>query len=99
MKNQQSTAPEGQRVVPDEGLTLPDQEGAVWGPGLQAVLGQQPLGDLPAVPPGTQLPVEPLLRHVLVHPVGHLGGGGNGHAFVKKQQTAWMFTMSGLRLQ
>jgi hypothetical protein len=27
--------------------------------------------------------MEPLLRHVLVHPVGHLGGGGQGDAFVK----------------
>lgn len=64
--------PEGERVVPHEGLALPDQEGSVRRSRLLAVLGQQPLGDLTAVSPGAQLPVEPLLCHVLVHAVGNL---------------------------
>lgn len=68
------TIPERQCVISHKGLALSDQEGAVRSSSLQAVLRQQPLGYLPPVPPCAQLPVEPFLRHVLVHTIGHLGG-------------------------
>lgn len=64
--------PEGQCVIPHEGLALPDQEGSVRRSCLQAVLGKQPLGNLAAISPSAELPVEPLLCHVLVHAVGNL---------------------------
>lgn len=66
--------PEGEGVVPDEGLALPDEEGAVGGPRLDAVLCQQPLGYVPPVAPRSQLAVKPLLRGVQLRAVAHLEG-------------------------
>lgn len=64
--------PERERIVPYKRLALPHQKGTVGRSGLQAVLRQQPFSDLSPVTSGTQLPVEPLLRHVLVHTVTDL---------------------------
>ncbi len=61
--------PEGESVVSHEGLALPHQERAVRRAGLQTVLRQQTLCNLTPVTPRSQLPVKPLLRHMLVHAV------------------------------
>lgn len=68
-------SPEGEGVVSNEGLALSDEEGAVGGPRLDAVLGQQPLRDVPPVASRSQLPVKPLLRGVKLGAVAHLAEG------------------------
>lgn len=73
-QRQAEPSPEGQGVVPNEGLALPDEEGAVRGPRLDAVLCQQPLSNVPPVAPCSQLAVEPLLCGVQLGAVAHLGG-------------------------
>lgn len=70
--------PEGEGVVAHEGLALPHKEGAVRGPGLDAVLGEQALGDVPSIPPRPELPVEPLLTGVQLRAATGLRGEGNG---------------------
>lgn len=56
-----SGLPEREGVVAHEGLALAHQEGAVGGPCLDAVLGEQAFGNVPPVPSCSELPVEPLL--------------------------------------
>lgn len=68
--------PEGQSVVAHKGLALAHEEGAVGGAGLDAVLGEQALGDVPAVPARPKLPVEPLLVGVQLCAATGLQGGG-----------------------
>lgn len=68
-------SPEGEGVVSNEGLALSDEEGAVGGPRLDAVLSQQPLRDVPPVASCSQLAVKPLLRGVKLGAVAHLAGG------------------------
>lgn len=57
--------PEWEGVVSNKRLTLPNQEGAVFGPAL-AVLLQELLRHLSTIATSTQLPVEPALRTVLL---------------------------------
>lgn len=70
-------SPEGEGVVPHEGLALPDQEGALFGPAL-AVLLQELLRHLAAVAASSQLPVEPALGAVLLVVVAFLRNNGDG---------------------
>lgn len=67
-------SPEGEGVVSNEGLALPDEEGAVGGPCLDAVLRQQPLRNVPPIASRSQLAVKPLLRGVKLGAVAHLTG-------------------------
>lgn len=71
--------PERQCVVSHKGLALSDQERAVSRAGLQAVIRQKPLCDLPSVAPCSQLSVEPLFSHMLVHAIGHLAAQDFNH--------------------
>ena len=54
------------------------EEGAVRGSGLDAVLCEQALGDVPAVPPRPELPVEPLLIGMQLCAAARLQGEGAG---------------------
>lgn len=74
----QEGLPEGEGVVTHEGLTLAHEEGAVRGSGLDAVLCEQALGDVPAVPPRPELPVEPLLIGMQLCAAARLQGEGAG---------------------
>lgn len=62
---QKTHGPEGEGVVSNKCLTLPDQEGAVFGPAL-AVLLQEFLSHLSAIASSTQLPMKPALCTVLL---------------------------------
>lgn len=70
-----SGLPERERVVAHEGLALPHEEGAVRGPGLDAILGEQALGDVPSIPSRPELPMEPLLTGVQLRAATGLWGG------------------------
>lgn len=59
-----SGLPEREGIVAHEGLALPHEEGAIRGPGLNAILGEQALGNVPSIPSCSKLPVEPLLTGV-----------------------------------
>ena len=69
--------PEGQSVVAHKGLALAHKEGAVGGPGLNAVLREQALGDVPPIPARPKLPVEPLLVGVQLCAATGLQSGGD----------------------
>lgn len=77
-QRQAGSSPEGQGVVPNKGLALPDEEGAIGGSRLDAVLCQQPLSDVPPIAPCSQLAVEPLLCGMQLSAVAHLGGDRHG---------------------
>lgn len=69
------SSPEGKGVVSDKSLALSDEEGAVGGPCLDAVLRQQPLCDVPPIASRTQLAMKPLLRGVELGAVARLAEG------------------------
>lgn len=72
-----SGLPEREGVVAHKGLALPHEEGAIRGPGLDAVLGEQALSDVPSVPSRPELPMEPLLTGVQLCAATGLWGEGN----------------------
>lgn len=78
--------PEREGVVSDKGLTVPHQEGAIFGSSLTVVL-QELLGHLTPIAASAQLPVEPALCTVLLIVVAFLGNpedkGGTQPAFSK----------------
>lgn len=72
-----SGLPEREGIVAHEGLALSHEEGAIRGPGLNAVLGKQALSDVPPIPSCPELPVEPFLTGVQLCAATGLWGEGN----------------------